>query len=421
MGQLNKGGRPAKFTEDELLQIVKDYINNEHDKNEQLKITKLAKKLKEEKGLNIIYQDLSRKEKVKNYIDEYNNQFKSKSKVLENTPETPDSHTTSTEKNVGGRPRKFDEEQLLIAVKGYVKGFKKPELIKKSRVAKHFQDKGIKITYQDLDRYEKVKKYIEDYNQKFKDILFKGVVEVDIEKQTPIFGHINPVEFLKTNKTPQQIEKALEILNKTHEKLIEGYEQLQNKILLQNDKIIKQCNEIEKLNSEIDLLKLEIENREEKLKSENKKLSDNLQVKTRKMAIYEEFIHKYHYSGLAEYALNLESGCINENLSRLGVFFDEEKYLQGDFKLKDVADKYIALNLAIDNTEYQYIEEDEYDLEPSIPSNSCSNNLDKLISETDVENTQKIKEIEVTGGTKMDDLKLTTQDIDSSLSFLDEI
>lgn len=157
MGQLNKGGRPTKFTEDELLQIVKDYINNEHDKNEQLKITKLAKKLKEEKGLNIIYQDLSRKEKVKNYIDAYNNQFKSKSKVLENPPKTSDSHTTSTEKNVGGRSRKFDEEQLLIAVKGYVKGFKKPELIKKSRVAKHFQDKGIKITYQDLDRYEKVK------------------------------------------------------------------------------------------------------------------------------------------------------------------------------------------------------------------------------------------------------------------------
>lgn len=102
-------------------------------------------------------------------------------------------------------------------------------------------------------------------------------------------------------------------------------------------------------------------------------------------------------------------------------FFDEEKYLQGDFKLKDVADKYIALNLAIDNTEYQYIEEDESDLEPSIPSNSCSNNLDKLISEADVENTQKNKEIEVADGIKMDDLNLTTQDIDSSLAFLDEI
>ena len=341
--------------------------------------------------------------------------------MLENTSETPENSTAKTEKNVGGRPRKFNEEQLLIAVKGYVRSFKRPELIKKSRVAKHFQDKGIKITYQDLDRYKSVKKYIDDYNQKFKEVLFKGVVEVDIEKQTPIFEHINPAEFLRTNKTPQQIEKALEILNKTNEKLVESYEQLQNKIVIQNDKIIEQCNEIEKLNYEIELLKLEIKNREEKLKSENKKLSDNLQVKARKMAIYEEFIHRYHYSSLAEYALNLEGGCNNENLTRLGVFFDEEKYLQGDFKLKDVADKYIALNLVIDNTEYQYIEEDEHNLEPSNSNNSHSNNLENFINETGVESTQKSEKIEVTDGTKMSDLKLSTQDIDSSLAFLDEI
>lgn len=421
MGQLNKGGRPNKFTEDELLQIVKDYINNEHDKKEQIKVTRLAKKLKEEKGLNIIYQDLSRKKKVKNYIDEYNNRIKSKSKVLENTSETLQIDTAPVGKNVGGRPRKFDEEQLLIAVKGYVKNFKRPELIKKSRVAKYFQDKGIKITYQDLDRYEKVKKFIEDYNQKFKDILFKGVIEVDIEKQTPIFEHINPVEFLKTNKTPKQIEKALEILNKTNEKLVESYEQLQNKIIMQNDKIINQSNEIERLNSEIELLKLETEKREEKLKSENKKLNNNLQIKTRKMVIYEEFIRRYHYSSLAEYALNLESGRSNENLTRLGVFFDEEKYLQGDFKLKDVADKYIALNLAIDNTKHQYIEEDEYDLEASIPSNLHSDNLDNFISEVNVESTEKSEENEVAGSIRMKDLKLTTEDIDSSLAFLDEV
>ena len=421
MGQLNKGGRPNKFTEDELLQIVEDYINSEHDKGKQIKVTRLAKKLKEEKGLNIIYQDLSRKEKVKNYIDEYNNRIKSKSKVLENTSEAPESDTAPAKKNVGGRPRKFDEEQLLVAVKGYVKNFKRPELIKKSRVAKHFQDKGIKITYQDLDRYKKVKRYIEDYNQKFKDILFKGIVEVDIEKQTPIFEHINPVDFLKANKTPEQIEKALEILNKTNEKLVESYEQLQNKIILQNDKIIKQSNEIEKLNSEIELLKLEIEKREGKLKSENKKLNNNLQIKNRKMAMYEEFIRRYHYSSLAEYAINLENGCSNENLTRLGVFFNEEKYLQGDFKLKDVIDKYTALNLAVNNTEHQYIEEDEYNLESSRPSNSYSNNLDNFISETNVKSAEKSEESEVVGGTRMKDLKLTTEDIDSSLALLDEI
>ena len=43
MGQLNKGGRPNKFTEDELLQIVEDYINNEHDKGKQIKVSRLAK------------------------------------------------------------------------------------------------------------------------------------------------------------------------------------------------------------------------------------------------------------------------------------------------------------------------------------------------------------------------------------------
>ena len=246
-------------------------------------------------------------------------------------------------------------------------------------------------------------------------------MEVDIEKQTPIFEHINPVDFLKANKTPEQIEKALEILNKTNEKLVESYEQLQNKIILQNDKIIKQSNEIEKLNSEIELLKLEIEKREGKLKSENKKLNNNLQIKNRKMAMYEEFIRRYHYSSLAEYAINLENGCSNENLTRLGVFFNEEKYLQGDFKLKDVIDKYTALNLAVNNTEHQYIEEDEYNLESSRPSNSYSNNLDNFISETNVKSAEKSEESEVVGGTRMKDLKLTTEDIDSSLALLDEI
>ena len=80
---------------------------------------------------------------VKNYIEEYNNQIKSK--ALKNTPETPESNTAPTEKKVGGRPRKFNEEELLIAVKGYVKSFKRPELIVKARVVKYFQDKNINL------------------------------------------------------------------------------------------------------------------------------------------------------------------------------------------------------------------------------------------------------------------------------------
>ena len=98
---------------------------------------------------------------------------------------------------------------------------------------------------------------------------------------------------------------------------------------------------------------------------------------------------------------------------------DEAKNLEDD--VQKLTDKYIALNLVIDNTEYQYIEEDEHNLEPSNSNNSHSNNLENFINETSVESTQKSEKIEVTDGTKMSDLKLSTQDIDSSLAFLDEI
>ena len=415
MGRLNKGGRPQKFNEDELIKMIEEYVNNEHDKEQPIKITKLAKNLKD-KGLNIVYQDLNRYNKVKNYIEEYNNQIKSK--VLENTVETLENNSVTTKKSVGGRPRKFDGDELLTAVKGYVKSLQRPELIKVTRVAKYFQDKGIKITYQDLSRYQEVNEFITEYNQKFKEILFAGVVEIDTEKQIPIFEHIDVSEFLRNNKTPEQIEKALNILNQTNEKLVESCEKLQNKIIAQNDKIITHSNEIERLNSEIELLKFESEKREKELKAQNKKMKNNLQIKARKMAIYEEFIQRYHYSNLAEYAINLESGASNEKLARLGTFFDEEKYLQGNFKLKDVADKYAALNLLVDNVEDEYIEEVDYNLELSESSNSHSNDLSSFIGEENAKNTEKNEVVE---GVGIENLNLSMEDIDSSLSFLDEI
>ena len=418
MGGLNKGGRPQKFNENELVKMIEDYINNEHDKEKPIKITKLAKNLRD-KGLNIVYQDLNRYKAVKSYIEEYNNNIKSK--TLKNTNQTLENNIAPTKKRVGGRPRKFDEDELLAAVEGYAKSLQPPQLIKITRVAKYFQDRGVKITYQDLGRYEKVSKFINDYNQAFKSILFEGVVEVDVEKQTPIFEHINPAEFFKNNKTKEQIEKSLEILNQTNEKLVESYEQLQNKIIYQNDKIITQSSEIERLKCEIELLKLESKKQEEKLKSQNKKLKNNIKIKARKMAMYEEFIRRYHYSSLAEYAMNLESGCNNEGLARLGIFFNEEKYLQGEFKLKDIVDKYMILNLAIDNTEHKYIEEEEYDLELSEVSNSYSGDLSNFISEEGIVNGEKSKEHEVINGPGMANLNLTMEDIDLSLSYLDEV
>lgn len=108
----------------------------------------------------------------------------------------------------------------------------------------------------------------------------------------------------------------------------------------------------------------------------------------------------------------------NENLARLGDFFDDEKYLQGNFKLKDVADKYVALNLAIDNIEHEYIKEDEYNLESS---NSFSNDRSNFIGEENTKNTEKVEENEVSEGIGMENLNFTMEDIASSLSFLDEI
>ena len=142
MGGLNKGGRPQKFNENELVKMIEDYINNEHDKEKPIKITKLAKNLRD-KGLNIVYQDLNRYKAVKSYIEEYNNNIKSK--TLKNTNQTLENNIAPTKKRVGGRPRKFDEDELLAAVEGYAKSLQPPQLIKITRVAKYFQDRGVKI------------------------------------------------------------------------------------------------------------------------------------------------------------------------------------------------------------------------------------------------------------------------------------
>lgn len=410
---VKKGGRPQKFNEVALLEIVKEYVNTKHEKGTPIKKTKLAKDLKD-KGLNIVYQDLSRYQKIKKFIDEYNNSIGSESKIV-------GENLTTTSKNVGGRPRKFNEDELLTAVKGYVKSLKRAELIKPTRVAKHFQNKGIKITYQDLSRYKEVKKFIEGYNKEYKETLFSSTIHVDLENQLPVFEHIDTDEFFKRNKTSKDIENALVILNQTNEKLVAYCEKLQNKIIAQNEKNIQQSNEIEKLNSEIELLKYENKKSEENLMTQNRQLKENILIKARKMAMYEEFIHKYHYRALAEYATNLEQGCSNEHLAQLDGFFDEEKYLQGDFKLKDIAGKYASLSIAIDNIEREYLDEVKYNLKLLDTDNEYVNNLSGFIEKEGYVDSEKDTEENSTKKTKIDELDLSIEDIDSSLSFIDEI
>ena len=69
----------------------------------------------------------------------------------------------------------------------------------------------------------------------------------------------------------------------------------------------------------------------------------------------------------------------------------------------------------------KYIEEEEYDLELSEVSNSYSGDLSNFISEEGIVNGEKSKEHEVINGPGMANLNLTMEDIDLSLSYLDEV
>lgn len=397
MGTIDKNGRPKKFDECKLLQVVVDYIENEHEPNKPIKITKLAKGLKDT-GLNIVYQDLNRYKKVKEYIQEYN--IKLNLKIHNNSA----NNTSYMEKKRGGRPRKFKEDELLIAVKGYIKNQKIPELIKTSRLAKDFQDKGINVTYQDLNRYSKVREFIDRYNAKYKEILFAGIVEVDIENQKDIFKHIDINDFLKRNKTQKDIENALLALNKSNEKLVESNDKLQNKIIFQNEKIITQRNEIDDLKAKIGLLEMKIKKHEDKLDIENKKLKNKISKDAKRFAIYDEFINRYHYANLAEYAICLEQRIHVDGIKQIDGFIDKEKYAQGNFSLMDIADKYLYFQLAVENTMDNYLndEEDIYSFENIFKSIDILTNSEEVID-------------------NISSMNLSMDDLDSSLSIIDDI
>ena len=406
MGKIDRNGRPRKFDDNELLNTVIDYIENEYDKNKPIKITKLAEGLKE-KGLNIVYQDLSRYKNVKEYIQEYNSKINPKSV----------NKKLNSDKKSTGRPRKFDEKQLLIAVKGYVKDLKKPEIIKVTKVAKYFQDKGINITYQDLNRYPEVSSYIKKYNEIYKKELFGGVAYVDIEKQKAIFQNATIEEFLNRNKTTKDIENALLILNTTKEKLVESNDKLQNKIIIQNEKILKQANEIEELEEKIKVLESENKKHEEKLKEENKKLTKRLDKYINRMVIYDQFINRYHYANLAEYAVCLEQGVHADGIKKMPQFIDEEKYAQGNLKLRDIADKYNSFQLAVTNALDNYSKEDDdrdvewRDISEYIESIGRENDSD---IEGDSLTTEKNEKT-------IESMDLSMDDINSMLSIIDEI
>lgn len=409
MGGINKIGRPKKFNDGELLKIVKDYIENEYEKNKPIKYNKLAKSLKSS-GINIVYQDLKRYEDVEKYIEEYNLRFKTQLDV------------DNKEKNINisGRPRKFNEDELLIAVKGYIKSLEKAQLIKISKVAKHFQDKGIKLTYQDLKRYTKVYEFIQDYNEKYKKILFRGAIEDSTEKQIGIFKQIDVDDFLKHNKTQKDIEKSLSILNKTNEKLVEDTEKLQNKIIFQNEKIINQSAEIDNLKFLLQNQEIEFKKNKEKYEQKIKKNKEKISKLNRTISIYNEFIDKYHYANLVEYALCLEKNLHIDEMEKIDGFIDEEKYKNGDLNLKDIADKYYCFQLAVENAVNKYNEVEDKSCDYKLDENCLNEYINNFIinKKNEKENSSDTFKHSQNG---IESMNLSINDLNSTLSIIDDI
>lgn len=409
MGGINKIGRPKKFNDGELLKIVKDYIENEYEKNKPIKYNKLAKSLKSS-GINIVYQDLKRYEDVEKYIEEYNLRFKTQLDV----------DNKEKNRNIGGRPRKFNEDELLIAVKGYVKSLGTAQSIKISKVAKHFQDKGIKLTYQDLKRYTKVYEFIQDYNEKYKEILFRGVIEDSTEKPIGIFKQIDVDDFLKHNKTQKDIEKALLILNQTNEKLVEYTEKLQNKIIFQNEKIINQSAEIDNLKFLLQNQEIEFNKNAKKYEQKIKKNKEKISKFNRIISIYDEFIDRYHYANLVEYALCLERNLHIDEMKKIDGFIDEEKYKNGDLNLKDIADKYYCFQLAVENAVNKYNEAEDKSCNPQLDEISLKEYINNFIINKKNEkenNSDTFKHSQ----NVIESMNLSIDDLNSTLSIIDDI
>lgn len=272
--------------------------------------------------------------------------------------------------NKKGRPRKFDEDMLLEAVKNYVKKTSShPQLIKVTKLAQYLQDLGINVIYQDLKRYQKVKDFIDRYNEEYKKLIFKDSIVIDDNSYTPIFEPVDIDGFFKTNKTKKDIEKTLKLLNISNEKLTESYGKLQNKVIIQTEKIIKQ-------NKEIETLKMELKEKEEKYLNDLNELKEKLNTSNtklnkmiKKIALYDEFINRYHYDAIAEYALYLE-GKIHSKVNMKEELLTPDEYKSGVCKLSDIINKYQDTLTTIDNK-----------------ANSATNNID--IVDT-IENDNKI-------------------------------
>lgn len=300
-----------------------------------------------------------------------------------------------SKKKRSGRPRKFDEDMLLEGVKNYIrKNSSHPAMIKTTKVAKYLQELGLNVTYQDLGRYEKVKQYIEKYNERFKEMIFgNGLISVDANNNEPVYEKIDVKSLIKNNKTEKDIEKAVLMLNESNEKLVQSYSKLEDKVILQAEKIISQDKEIKTIKSDYEAKEANYLSEIEGLKMKLKEATDKNKKTAKKIEMYDYFISRFHYSKLAEYALYLESIISNEECIS-SELLDAVKYKKGEAKLSDIVDEYQKLMLSVENQ-----------------SNLTSNNIDFDVFNNDSEEAVVLEEVD---GISLDDIDL--EDMESSIN-----
>lgn len=262
------------------------------------------------------------------------------------------------EKKALGRPRKFDDKALINVVKMYIqKHNTHPQTLKPTKISRYANELGLSTTYQDFTRSKKASSFIDKYNKAFKDMIFKeNEIPVTLEDDLPIYERIDVVKLIKNNKGSKQIEEAVEMLNKSNEKLVESYGKIQEKMIIQSEKLIQQDKEIEKLKNELVEQKEVKEIELQKLKTELKRSKENQRMMSRKMALFEQFADLYHYDAVAEYALYLEN-IISEKVDPQVNIFNPDEYKSGKLNLKQVVDKYHELLLTVDNKSNSYYEE----------------------------------------------------------------
>lgn len=166
------------------------------------------------------------------------------------------------------RPRKFTTEELIEIIHSYIKDNEYITSIKYSELKKYSYSLGYKnITYQDFSRNEKISKFVEEYNNRRKMLLYKASNSDKIEKLS--FSVDEIVE--KNIKNKKQLILILKVIKEGYDRAFEKLKENIQTIKELKLEIDKQEDNIEKLRNKNKELKEEINNLKENQKENKEK------------------------------------------------------------------------------------------------------------------------------------------------------